>query len=77
MYGVLPWMVRWPLHAGTRYFNSALAALVSPEQNVFFLSSYTISINVPIAQKPSAGSRAWPPVSKCVSPETATSLSPL
>ncbi len=37
MEGVLPWMVRWACRAGTRYFCPALAALVSPVQNIFFL----------------------------------------
>jgi hypothetical protein len=38
MKGVLPWLVRWVLHAGTRDFFPALAALVGPEQNIFFLT---------------------------------------
>ncbi len=33
MNGVLSWLVRWALHAGTRDFCPALAALVSPVQN--------------------------------------------
>ncbi len=36
--GVLPWLVRWALHAGTRDFCPALAALVRPVQNIFFLA---------------------------------------
>ncbi len=35
MKGVLPWLVRWARHARTRDFCPALAALVSPVQNVF------------------------------------------
>jgi hypothetical protein len=41
--GVLPWLVCWACHAGTRYFCSALAALVGPILNIF-PSPYTISI---------------------------------
>ena len=33
---VLPWLVRWACLAGKRDFCSALAALVSPVQNIFF-----------------------------------------
>ncbi len=36
MKGVLPWLVRWACHAGTRDFCSALAGLVGPVQNIFF-----------------------------------------
>ncbi len=49
MKGVLPWMVRWALLAGTRDLYSALAALGSPVKHIFH--TYTISINVPIAQQ--------------------------
>jgi hypothetical protein len=38
MRGVLPWLVRWACHAGTRDFCLALAALVGPVQNIFFLT---------------------------------------
>jgi hypothetical protein len=38
MKGVLPWLVHWARRAGTRYFYIALAALVSPQQNIFFLA---------------------------------------
>ncbi len=38
MKGFLPWWVRWDCRAGTRYFCSALAALVSPVQNDVFLT---------------------------------------
>ncbi len=37
MEGVLPWLAHWASRAGTRYFCPALAALVSPVQNIFFL----------------------------------------
>jgi hypothetical protein len=38
MKGVLPWLARWDLHAGTWDFCPALAALVRPVQNIFFLA---------------------------------------
>ncbi len=43
MEGVLPWLAHWASRAGTRYFCPALAALVSPVQNIFFSRPYTIS----------------------------------
>jgi hypothetical protein len=33
--GILPRLVRWALHVGTREFCPALAALVGPVQNIF------------------------------------------
>ncbi len=45
MKGVFPWLVSWALCAGTRDFYPALAALVSPVQNIFS-SLDTISINL-------------------------------
>ncbi len=45
MKGVLPWLVRWARHYGKRDFYPALAALVSPVQNIFS-SPYTFSIYV-------------------------------
>ncbi len=35
---VVYWLVRWACHAGTRDFCHALAALVGPLQNIFFLT---------------------------------------
>jgi hypothetical protein len=35
MKGVLPWMVRWACHAGSRDFYPVLAALVGLIQNIF------------------------------------------
>jgi hypothetical protein len=35
---VFPWLVRWARSAGTRDFYPALAALVNPVQNIFFLT---------------------------------------
>jgi hypothetical protein len=49
MNGVLPWLVRC---AGTRDFCFALAALVSPVQNVIFLIAYFFTFLVPFAQQP-------------------------
>jgi hypothetical protein len=36
MKGVFLWLVRWARRAGTRDFRPALAALVSPIQNIIF-----------------------------------------
>jgi hypothetical protein len=49
--GVLSWLMRWALHAGTRGFFPALAALVGPIQNIFFLSIHYFDSFVPIAQE--------------------------
>ncbi len=49
--GVLPWLVRWACRNGTRDFCSALAALVGPVQNIFFLSVHYFNSFVPIAQQ--------------------------
>jgi hypothetical protein len=50
--GVLPWLVRWACRAGTRDFCPALAALVSPVQNITFFTALFFTILVPIAQQP-------------------------
>ncbi len=65
MKGVPPWMVRWARRVCTRDFYPALAALVSPVQNIFFFTTHFFTSCVPIAQQPvsQAGSRAGPPVS--------------
>jgi hypothetical protein len=55
--GVLPWLVRLTPRFGTRDFCPALAALVSPEQTIFFLTVHYYHLRVPIA-----GSRAGSPV---------------
>ncbi len=52
MKGVLPWLVRCARYAGTRDFCPALAALVSPEQNIIFLAAHFFTLGVPIAQQP-------------------------
>jgi hypothetical protein len=44
------WLVRWPRHAGTIDFCPALAALVSPVQNIIFLTAHFFTLLVPIAQ---------------------------
>jgi hypothetical protein len=44
MKGVFYWLVRWACRAGTGDFCSALAALISPVQNIFFSHGNTISI---------------------------------
>jgi hypothetical protein len=48
---VLPWLVRWALRSGTRDFCPALAALVDPAQNIFFLAVHYFNSFVPIAQQ--------------------------
>jgi hypothetical protein len=45
MKGVLPWSVRWA------DFYPALSALVSPIQNLFFLTIYYFILCIPIAPK--------------------------
>jgi hypothetical protein len=62
MKGILPWLVHWAGRAGTRAFSSALATLVGPLQNNFFLTVQYFSSFVPIAQQ-WAASRAGSPVS--------------
>jgi hypothetical protein len=48
---VLSWLVRWAYRAGTRGFCSALAALVGPVQNIFYLTVHYFNACVPIAQQ--------------------------
>ncbi len=62
---VLSWLVLWACRAGTRDFYPALAALVSPLQNVFFSSPYSISIYVSTSPSNLDSSRAGPPVTEC------------
>jgi hypothetical protein len=52
MKGVLPWLVRWARRADTGDFYPALAALVSPAQNIIFLTVYYFNLCVLIAQEP-------------------------
>ncbi len=48
---VLPWVVHWACRAVTRDFCSALAVLVGPVQNIFFLTVHYFNSFVPIAQQ--------------------------
>jgi hypothetical protein len=48
---VLPWLVHWARCAGTRDFCSALAALVGPVQNIFFLTIHYFNTFVLIGQQ--------------------------
>ncbi len=69
MKGVLPWLVRRALRAGTRDFFPALASLVSPVENIFFPHRTLFQFVYPMTQQPGwPGSRAEPPFSECVSP---------
>ncbi len=47
----LPWLVRWACHDGTRDFCPALAALVGPVQNIFFLTVHYFNSFVTILEK--------------------------
>ena len=51
MKGVLSWLVLWACRVGTRDFCSALAALVGPVQNMFFITIHYYNSFVPIAQQ--------------------------
>ncbi len=44
MKGVLPWLVNWARCTGNRDFCPALTALVSPVQNIFFLSEVRYAV---------------------------------
>ncbi len=68
MKGVLPWLVRRARRAGTRDCYPALAALVSPVQNIFLPYTTVFQSMCPYRPATWAGSRAGPPVSECVSP---------
>jgi len=48
--GVLPWLVHWAFHAGTRDFCPALAAL-GPGTKYFFLIVHYFHLFVAIAQQ--------------------------
>ncbi len=48
---LLSWLVLWACRAGTRDFCSALAALVGPVQNIFFLTVHYFILFVYIAQQ--------------------------
>jgi hypothetical protein len=51
MKGVHSWLARWACRAGTRTFCFALAALVGPVNNIFFLAVHYFNAFVPIAQQ--------------------------
>ncbi len=51
MKGVFSWLVRWACRDCTRDFCSALAALVSPVQNIFSPSEHYFGFFVLIAQQ--------------------------
>ncbi len=57
MKGVLSWLVRGACSAGTRDFCSALAALIGPVHNIFFLTVQYI-ISIPLCPTPSKLGRA-------------------
>jgi hypothetical protein len=69
MKGILTWSVRWTRRAGTIDFFLALAALVSPVQNIIFLTAHFSLYSVPIAQQHGhwAGRRAAWVACLCVS----------
>jgi hypothetical protein len=50
--GVLPWLLSWACRANTIDFCSALAPLVVPVQNIFFLTAHFFTLLVPIALQP-------------------------
>jgi hypothetical protein len=69
MKGDLPWLVRhWARRAGTRGFYPTLAALVSPEQTIFFPHHTLFKFMCPHRPAAWARSRAGSPVAECVSP---------
>ncbi len=51
MAGVLPWLFRWARRASTIDFCPALAALVSPVQNIIFLAKHFFTVLAPIVQQ--------------------------
>jgi hypothetical protein len=67
MKGVLPGLVSWACRAGTIDFCSVFAALVSPVQNIFFLTVHYSNSKSPQHPASWGGSRAGSPVSKYVS----------
>jgi hypothetical protein len=51
MKGVIPWLVHWACRGGRRDFCFALAALVGPVENIFFLTVQYFNYFFPIAQQ--------------------------
>jgi len=64
----IPWLVRWACRAGTRIFCSALAALVSPVQKIFFPHRALFEFLYPHHPESSAGLTVS--YSKCLSAAT-------
>ncbi len=52
MKGALPWLVRWAHLAGARDCYTALSAMVSPVQNIFFRTVHYFNLCIPIAKQP-------------------------
>jgi hypothetical protein len=46
MKGVLPWLVRWNRRAGTIDFCHAFSALVSQVENIIFLITHFLLVNI-------------------------------
>ncbi len=64
MRDVLPWLDSWARRVGTIDFCPALAALVSPVQNIIFLTAhFFMHFICPHHPQPGQGSRAGSPVS--------------
>jgi hypothetical protein len=51
MKGVRPWLVRWACRSRTRDFSPALAALVGPVKNIFYLIVHYFTSLVPLARQ--------------------------
>jgi hypothetical protein len=51
MTGVLPWLFRWACRASTIDFCPALAALVSPVQNIIFFAARFFTLLAPIVRQ--------------------------
>ncbi len=61
MKGILSWLVPWTLPARTIDLCPALAALVSPIQNITFLTVHFFTLLVPVAQQPGQAGRVVDP----------------
>ncbi len=69
MKGALPWLVRWACRSSTRDFFTALATIVGPVQNIFFITIRNTLFQFFCPHRPAsrAGSRAGSSVSYYVS----------
>jgi hypothetical protein len=75
MKGDLPWVVRWACCAGTRYFCSALAALIGHLQNIFVPIVHYFNSFFPIAQEAGqAAVRSRLSLNMCLKVQKATVL---